>query len=217
MERRAALKNMGLVLGYSVATPTILGVLQSCTSKVPYAEWVPTYLEKDKGFTIALMCDMILPKTDTPSATEMNIHVFIDKYVGEALTDEQLELFNLGMQTFFDQVLTDAKKEAIGKIKAEDLIPAMEHYLSKRTYTVEEEHNDKIKQYLKALKAGKEAELDEEIAKFSFATSIRDLATMAYKNTEFIGEEVLAYLSIPGSYVPCGDVNELTQGKAWSL
>jgi len=38
-----------------------------------------------------------------------------------------------------------------------------------------------------------------------------------YKTSEYIGEEVLAYLPVPGSYVACGDVQELSGGKAWSI
>ncbi|MEJ2163444.1 MAG: gluconate 2-dehydrogenase subunit 3 family protein, partial [Robiginitalea sp.] len=39
----------------------------------------------------------------------------------------------------------------------------------------------------------------------------------AYKTTEYIGEEILAYLPVPGEYIGCGDLDELTGGKAWSL
>ena len=30
MDRRKALKNMGLALGYTVATPTLISIVQSC-------------------------------------------------------------------------------------------------------------------------------------------------------------------------------------------
>jgi len=35
MERRSALKNMGMVFGYAVATPTLLGLVQSCKERAP--------------------------------------------------------------------------------------------------------------------------------------------------------------------------------------
>ena len=52
MERRSALKNMGMVFGYAVATPTLLGLVQSCKEKAPYAEWIPSYFDKDKGLSL---------------------------------------------------------------------------------------------------------------------------------------------------------------------
>ena len=38
----------------------------------------------------------------------------------------------------------------------------------------------------------------------------------AYKISETVGETVLAYDPVPGSYF-CGDLNELTGGRSWSL
>jgi hypothetical protein len=64
---------------------------------------------------------------------------------------------------------------------------------------------------------GGEAELDDDVACYAFAGNVRNMAIWAYKSSQYIGEEVLAYLPIPGEYIGCGDVNELTGGKAWSL
>ena len=64
---------------------------------------------------------------------------------------------------------------------------------------------------------GGEGVLDDEVVRFSFANDLRGLATWAYKSSEYIGEEVLAYAPIPGEYIPCGDLQTLTGGKAWSL
>ena len=36
-------------------------------------------------------------------------------------------------------------------------------------------------------------------------------------NSQPIGTEVLAYLPVPGEYIPCGDLQELTGGKAWAI
>ena len=70
---------------------------------------------------------------------------------------------------------------------------------------------------MQAITEGGEATLDEEISRFSFATELRDLATWAYKSSEYVGEEVLAYLPVPGEYIGCGDLQTLTGGKAWSI
>ncbi len=217
MERRSALKNMGLAFGYAVATPTLLSVLQSCKEKAPYAEWVPSFLEKDKGFALAQTLDIILPKTDTPSATEMNVHTFIDTFIEEVLEKEQQDFVLKRMDMFFSKIQKDAGKESIADLTPEDIEPALQTYLRKRTEEEEEIHSKAISGYMEAIMQGGEATLEEDVANFSFANDIRDMATFAYKNSEYIGEEVLAYLPIPGEYIACGDVNELTNNKAWSL
>lgn len=217
MERRSALKNMGLVFGYAVATPTLLGIMQGCKEKVPYAEWTPTFFEKEKGYAMAKTLDVILPKTDTPSATEVNVHVFIDEFMNKVLPEEQQAFVKMRMDKFYNKILADSGKDSLMDIEAEDIEPALQTYLRKRTDEEEEVHTDIMTNYMEAIMQGGQADLDEDVANFSYANDLRDIATWAYKSSEYIGEEVLAYLPIPGEYIACGDVNELTQGKAWSI
>ena len=217
MERRSALKNIGMVFGYAVATPTILSLAQSCKEKVPYAEWVPNYFEKDKGYALGQMIDAILPKTDTPSATEANVHVFIDEFAKTVLPKEQQDFMNLLMDKFMGKVLSDSGKEDLADIEGKDFEPALTKYLKKRSDEEEEAQEEAIGAYMEAMMKGESAELDDEVACYAFAGNVRNLATWGYKSSEYVGEEVLAYLPVPGEYIACGDVNELSGGKAWSL
>lgn len=216
MERRSALKNMGLAFGYAVATPTLLSLLQSCKDKPAYAEWVPGFLSKEQGYALAQTLDVILPKTDTPSATEVNVHAFIDSYLDEVMPLDQREFVMMKMERFYDKVLADSGKENLMDIGAEDIEPALQTYLRKRTDEEEQAHTEAIMNYMQAVMAGGEATLDDEIARYSFANDLRDLATWAYKSSEYVGENVLAYAPIPGEYIPCGDLETLTGGKAWA-
>ena len=104
---------MGIVFGYAAATPTLLSVLQSCKEKTSYAEWVPSFFEKDKGYALAQMLDAILPKTDTPSATEVNVHVFIDQFVNEVLPEEQKGFTTLLMDKFMGKALSESGKDSL--------------------------------------------------------------------------------------------------------
>lgn len=217
MKRRSALKNMGMVFGYAVAAPTAFSVLQGCKQKPAFAEWVPSFFEKDKGYALAQMVDVILPKTDTPSATEMNVHVFIDAFAKEVLPEEQQMFMKMVLDQFMSKVLESSGKESLADIEGADFESALTKYLAKRTDEEEEAHEEAIGAYMQAVMEGNEAKLDDEVASYTFAGSVRDISIWAYKSSEFIGEEVLAYAPIPGEYIACGDVNELTQGKAWSL
>ncbi|WP_375324118.1 gluconate 2-dehydrogenase subunit 3 family protein [Flagellimonas sp. GZD32] len=217
MERRSALKNMGMAFGYAVATPTLLSLLNSCKDQPAFAEWTPNFLDKDKGFALAQTLDVILPKTDTPSATEVNVHTFIDAYLDEVMPLEQRDFVMMKMDKFYDKVLADSGKASLMDIEPADIEPVLKTYLTKRSDEEEELQSEAIMNYMEAIMKGGEASLDDEISRFSFATELRDLATWAYKSSEYVGEEVLAYLPIPGEYVACGDLNTLTGGKAWSI
>ncbi|MEO0570191.1 MAG: gluconate 2-dehydrogenase subunit 3 family protein [Bacteroidota bacterium] len=217
MKRRSALKNMGMAFGYAAATPALLSVLQSCKEKTSYAEWTPTFFDKDKGYALAQMVDVILPKTDTPSATEVNVHVFIDQYVHEVLPQEQQSFTKILTDKFMDMVLSESGKDDLTDVEAEDFEPILNTYLAKRTDDQMEAQEESVGTYIETVMKGEQAELDAEVACYAFADNVRNMAIWAYKSSEYIGEEVLAYLPIPGQYIGCGDLNELTGGKAWSL
>ena len=217
MKRRSALKNMGMVFGYAAATPTLLSILQSCKEKPAYAEWVPSFFDQDKGYALAQMVDVILPKTDTPSATEVNVHLFIDQFANEVLPPEQQAFTKMLMDKFMSQALTTSGKDALTDLEGADFEPLLAKYLAKRTEEEEEAQGEAIGKYFEAAMAGEEASLDDEVACYAFADNMRGISIWAYKSSEYVGEEVLAYLPIPGEYVACGDLNELTGGRAWSL
>lgn len=217
MKRRSALKNMGMVFGYAAATPTLLSVLQSCKEKPSYAAWVPSFFDNDKGYALAKMVDVLLPKTDTPSATEVGVHLFIDRFANEVLPTEQQEFTKLLMDKFMDKLLVESGQYSLRDVEEADFEPLLNKYLAKRSDAEEEAHEKAIGEYMKVKMSGSEAVLDDTIACYTFAGNVREMAIWAYKNSEYIGEEVLVYLPIPGEYIACGDVDELTQGKAWSL
>jgi hypothetical protein len=216
MERRSALKNMGMAFGYAVATPTLLSLLQGCKDKPAYAEWVPAYLDRGQGQALATTLDVILPKTDTPSATEVNVHGFIDAYLDQVMPLDQRDFTMMKMEKFYDKALESSGKTELAELEAADIEPVLATYLRKRTDEEEKAHSEAVMGYMQAVMQGGEATLDEEVARYTFANELRDLATWAYKSSEKVGEEVLAYLPIPGEYIACGDLQELTGGKAWS-
>jgi len=215
MDRRRVLKNMGLSLGYVVATPTLLSIVQSC-KKEATATWVPVFFTPAEGVVITKLVDIILPKTDSPSASEVNAHMFIDTFADEVMEKDQQDFVKMAMGKFMDKALKNTGKENIEDLTAEELESVLSNAL-KHSKDKQAEMFEAITAYTDALKEGKSAVLDDEIANFSFANNLRGMTIWGYKASEVIGEEYLAYLPVPGEYIACGDVQELTGGKAWSL
>tara|TARA_R110000765_G_scaffold115417_7_gene208373 strand:- start:1109 stop:1756 length:648 start_codon:yes stop_codon:yes gene_type:complete len=215
MDRRRVLKNMGMSLGYMVATPTLLSIVQSCKSE-PAITWSPEFLAPNEGVVLSKLVDIILPKTDTPSASEVQVHVFIDKFSKDVMEKEQQDFLKMSMNKFTNKALADSGKENVEDLTAEDLEPVLASSL-KYTKDQQTEMFESINSYTEAIAEGKTAELDDEITRFAFANNLRGMTIWGYKASEYVGEEVLAYLPVPGEYVPCGDAQELTGGKAWSL
>lgn len=221
MDRRKALKNMGMALGYTVATPTLLGIVQSCKGE-QVASWTPDFLTSDQGSALTKLVDIILPATDTPAASELQVHLFIDKFANEVMDNEQQGFFKMTMGKFMDKALASSGKEKASDLVAEDLEPVLGSTLkiSKEQQTQNEEAVD---DYMKAMteasvsSGGGGAKISDDVAAYAFASNLRGMTIWGYKTSEYIGEEVLAYLPVPGQYISCGDVQELSGGKAWSL
>jgi len=215
MDRRKALKNMGVALGYTVATPTLISIVQSCKTET-VLEWTPDFFSKDEGAALTRLVDIILPKTDTPSASETQVHLFIDRFADQVMEKEQQDFVKMSMGRFLEKALKDSGKEKAGDLTAEELEPVLAAAL-KVTKEDEVKNFEAIQQYNEAVAEGKQPLLDEGISRFAFANNLRGMTVWGYKTSEYVGEEVLEYLPVPGEYIGCGDLNELTGGKAWSL
>ncbi|MFS4446369.1 gluconate 2-dehydrogenase subunit 3 family protein [Maribacter sp. 2307UL18-2] len=215
MDRRKALRNMGLAMGYTVATPTLISLMQSCKSD-PVMEWTPDFFSMEEGSVLTKLVDIILPKTDTPSASEVQVNLFIDRFINEVGDEEQQKFTKMAMGRFMEKATKAAGKEKAGDLSSEELEKTLASTL-KISKEEETKNMEAVTTYNEAIAEGKEALLDDEVASHAFAHSLRGLTIMGYKTSEYVGEEVLAYLPVPGEYIGCGDLQELTGGKAWSL
>ena len=198
MKRREALKNLGLATGFFVATPSIISILQSCTAEAN--TWTPEFLSIDEGVVLTNLVDIILPKTDIPSATEVNVPQFIDKYINEVIEDDG----QAQIKTAFGNIISVLKPNAednISKVTQEDYKALLDNHMRIKDEVDEE----------------REANPDsQEMTKSEFLNNLKWMTINAYRTTEQIGENVLAYDPVPGAYY-CGDLQELTGGKSWSL
>jgi DNA replication initiation complex subunit (GINS family) len=215
MDRRIALKNMGLALGYTVAMPTLISIVQSCKNEKEL-EWTPDFFSKEEGHVLTQLVDIILPKTDTPSASEVQVNLFIDRFVDQVMEKQQQDFFKMSMGRFINKALQDSDKEKAENLEPEDLESVLADAL-KTTKEEEVKMFEAITSYQQAINEGKEEQLDDRISRFAFANNLRGMTIWGYKTSEYVGEEVLAYLPVPGEYIACGDVNELTGGRAWSI
>jgi len=189
---------MGFATGYLLATPTILSMLQSCTSDVK--TWVPEFLSSEEGIVLTKLVDVILPKTELPSATEMNVPQFIDKYINEVLEDEQQYQVKNGFKTMLS-ILKQDGIESVEKLTEDNYKSLLDQHML-------------VKGEIDKERAANPESL--ELTKSEFLNSLKGITIMAYVTTEEIGERVLKYDPIPAAYY-CGDLQELTGGKSWSL
>lgn len=215
MDRRVALKNMGLSLGYAVAMPTLISIVQSCKNE-KILEWTPDFFTPEQGAVLTQLVDIILPKTDTPSASEVQVHLFIDRLTDQVTEKGKQDFMKMSMDKFIAKALKDSGKEKAADLEPKDLEPVLAETL-KMTKEDQIQNLKVIDVYTESMANGKPVDITDEVSRFGFANNLRGLTIWGYKTSEYVGETVLAYLPVPGEYIACGDLNELTGGKAWSL
>jgi len=194
MKRRAALKNIGLSVGFVVAAPPLLSLLQQC--KAAGTAWDPLYFSPEQGEVVRNLVDLILPTTAaTPGALDVNVPQFIDLYVNETYDETQKENYAKQLNALMAELTST---QQVG-----DLQP--------------EAYDALLKKYLKATAAERAAFDENEKLVYRSLNGLRDRSIWAYRTSQKIGEEVLAYDPVPGKQIGCGDLQELTGGKRWSL
>ncbi|MCE2777176.1 MAG: gluconate 2-dehydrogenase subunit 3 family protein, partial [Algoriphagus sp.] len=99
MDRRSALKKAGVLAGSAVAIPSLFSLLQSCKNE-NRLDWQPLFFTENEAKTIAVLLDMILPRTDTPGALDVKADMFIDKVIAKTYDEEGQKKIRSEMAAF---------------------------------------------------------------------------------------------------------------------
>ncbi|HEY2905667.1 MAG TPA: gluconate 2-dehydrogenase subunit 3 family protein [Vicinamibacterales bacterium] len=94
MERRDALRALGAAAAFTLL-PHTARAAWSAVAAAPGAP--PRALRDDRAALIGGLADAIIPRTDTPSATDVNVGAFIDVIVAEYYSDEERTAFLAGL------------------------------------------------------------------------------------------------------------------------
>ena len=214
MERRKAIKNLGLSAGAIVASPSILSLLQSCQSSEE--KWIPAFYTEEEGVFVRNLIDTLLPPSgELPGAIELNLHVFIDKYQKEVLPVNEKGPHRKSLNMALTDLLRESGNQDIEGASDSDYEELLKKHLS-GNYQQQQSMVDEIDDHLDA-NNDESTGLPENLRIYMFLNDLRSLAVWAYQNHQTVGENIMAYKPIPGEQKGCVDLQETTGGKAWSL
>lgn len=213
MNRRQALRNIGMGAGILVVGPTTLSLLQSC-KKDPSVTWEPVFLNSSNGYALQQILEVMIPTTDTPGATDLNIAQFIDSYMAEVASEERQKNFERSSNSFtasfknqFNKAPEEGSKEEYEQMVSKYLKAPPEQLQEPQRNTETQDPMDE----------DPEENLNPENDVYGYMRDVRQLGIWAWKNSEAVGENVLWYDPIPGGYIPCAPVEELGNGRIMSL
>ena len=218
MDRREALKKLGLSFGFLVGTPTALSLLQGCARSGSTVS-NPQFFTADEAVVITHIVDIILPATaDTPSASEVGVPSFIDQYLHEVVSLDEQKLTRDYLTNFIEQVRTKSGKQQADSFTKADIEPLVKANFEQSENEIQALH-EKISNYAESKRSGEgnNQKLFDDVAAYALLENLRSMAIWSYKTSERVGEEILAYEPIPGRQEGCVDLKEATGGKAWSL
>ncbi len=213
MKRRTALEYISLGLGYTVASPGLLSLIQSCQSpkaEQENSEFQAAFLAADQVAMIDEMADILLPQTDTPGAKELNVGRFVDGMLANTYKAKDQATFKAGIELFVEQLEAEQNAKP-GNATREQLSAMMQKLADETNAAKTEEIRGLLSKDLKEVSE----ESKKEYQYYSFVYGFRGLAITAYFQSELIGEKHLNYSPVPGPFEGCIPLEE--GQKDWSL
>lgn len=194
-----------MISGFAVSGSLVSAVMQGCQEVDTSPEWTPEFFTSQEGEQIGAMAEAILPRTDTPGAKDVFVDRYIDMITNNCMTKLQQQRMKKGVAELYDAFEEYGKKAFIDATPEEQLA-----YLQKTEMDARQIAAD----------IGNRRSPDteeEELNNRPFFPEFKQMVLVGYFTSEQVGTEVLAYDPVPGEWIPCGDLQELTGGKLWSL
>jgi len=175
MNRRKALKSIGISFGSITFSSSILSVLQSCQSNE--LDWSPDFFTKKQIVFIDRIFEIIIPETDTPGAISLNLSRFVDAYIYKNTPSEDQSELNKEIEELTDVILINENQKSLDDLNNTTLEKYLSNHLDSPDFI--ESNGNNYSQVFDLL---------------------RQMAVRSYKLTEYVMTNKLGYVPIPGYY-----------------
>ena len=190
MDRREALKAVAILMGGAISASSLSMMLNSCTTE--------TKQSKEDNFTnsekkiIERMCDIIIPRTDTPGAIDARAPAFLVMMMQECYTPEDQEKFHLGLASFDKKCkeISGASFLKLTEEKQEEVVKALD---------------------AEVLGKGNKNKKDDQS---TFYRNLKALTLLGFFTSEPGATETLRYAQVPGKFEGCIPYHK--GEKAWA-
>lgn len=189
MNRRQILQYTAWFTGTAVSAPLAGALLSGCSESGGNGAATPASDEKglpvlhffspEQFRGVTLLADTILPRTDSPSASDVNVHITVDSMLGRVFSEANQRLFKNNWL-------------------------ALERHLERSGFA--QQNAEQQTEFLRALELSTDAEHAEARQGF---LDFKQQVIAYYLTTEEVGRNFLNYVPIPGTYEPCIPVDDV--------
>lgn len=194
-----------MISGFAVSGSLVSAVMQGCQEVDTSPDWTPDFFTPEEGEKIGALAEAIIPRTDTPGAKDVFVDRYIDMITKNCMTELEQQRMKKGVAELYD-----AYQESGGKAFIEATPEEQLGYLQKVEMDARQIAAD-------AGNIQQPATEEERLNRRPFLPDFKNLVIAGYFTSEEVGTKVLPYDPVPGEWIPCGDLQELTGGKLWSL
>jgi hypothetical protein len=173
IDRREAIRRAALLAGVALSP----GWLSAIDRGAPLAQ--ARHLTSGQLALVTAVAERILPRTNTPGATDVGVPGFIDLLYGEFMTDAERTLLTTGLADV-DKAAAAAHNTGFAALDAG--------------------RQDALLRAIAKAEEGREG---------GFFRLIRSATVLGYFTSEPVGRNVLHYDPVPGRYDPCVPIDEV--------
>ena len=214
MNRRKAIKNLGLSLGTISLTPAVLTLLQSCQNDL---DWNPVFFNSNQIKFISEITNLIIPSSDeVPGSNELNLIRFIDLYISNVRNNDDQIFIKSSLDSFIENYYNKSNKNSLTNYDVEELDEILKYYF-KSDVSKQELWSSDFNKIKNSILDGSIESSSNDALSFYFLKTIRDLTITAFKGSEYIGKNILVFRPVPGQQKGCVDLLETTNGRAWTI
>ena len=214
MNRRKAIKNLGLSLGTISLTPAVFTLLQSCQNDL---DWNPVFFNSNQIKFISEITNLIIPSSDeVPGSNELNLIRFIDLYISNVRNNDDQIFIKSSLDSFIENYYNKSNKNSLTNYDIEELDEILKYYF-KSDVSKQELWSSDFNKIKNSILDGSIESSSNDALSFYFLKTIRDLTITAFKGSEYIGKNILVFKPVPGQQKGCVDLLETTNGRAWTI
>jgi hypothetical protein len=109
MNRREAIKKSTWIAKSAIFAPALMSAIQSCERKLSETE-KPLVFNDQQNALVKAIADTIIPKTDSPSASDVGVPQFLDLLLQDVFDQQVTEKFLTGLEQFDEDCKADTGK-----------------------------------------------------------------------------------------------------------
>src|SRR6266404_3133998 len=197
MNRREALKRVAWLMGGTVSASAIVAI-EKGYSATTSAGSKPAILRPPQVAIVAVVAEIMIPRTDTPGAIDVGVPGFIDLMLKDVYTQKDRERYLAGMAEFAAAAQGEQGKKFVALESPQQIALVRKFH---DAAVVEERRLHRPHAHLQR----------------PFIMMTKELTLLGFFTSQVVATQVLQYAAVPGSYHVSVPLEEAGNGKTWAV